>query len=545
MAAANPDQRAGQLTALGFLLLGNIDIVESDKAKLRVDVVDQQIEKVGKTFLGLTLQCARCHDHKFDPIRLTDYYGLAGIFGSTESVYETGQGVWSSITFTELPETPVQQAERERRTRDHAEQLAAINNDRAAAVRRREELAGQLKALPENAEPSARASLEKEQKELDGQIGRLDQRKQHAEFFAVRPPRTHAVREKPWPADARVQIRGDVHNLGETVPRGFVAIATAGDAPALPPNQSGRLQLAQSLVSPTNPLTARVLVNRTWQKLFGEGLVRSVDYFGLRGETPTHPELLDHLATQFVREGWSQKRLIRELILSRTYRISSTGGAAATQIDPDNRLLGRMHRIRLDAECLRDSLLATSGMLLTESGGPALPLEFIENVGNLSPTSVNPPYFKLNTYRPNQTHIRTIYLPVVRSMPQAGPADVLNFFDFAQPAQFTGQRPVTAAPTQALFLLNSPLVKSSSKALADSLLADSSRSDEARLSELWLRMLNRPISPEETHESLAYLATAREPDGPSDLESVAARDQQAWARLCHALFVSNEFLFRL
>src|SRR5262249_3821786 len=199
-----------------------------------------------------------------------------------------------------------------------------------------------LKATPAGAEASGRAKLEKDQKELDDKIRQCEQRVEHAEFFAVKPPRAFAVRDQARPSDARIQVRGNAHTLGETVPRGFVKIATFGTPPALPKGQSGRLQFADWLVSPSNPLTARVLVNRVWQKLFGEGLVRSVDYFGIRGEAPSHPELLDHLATRFVHQGWSQKRLIRELVLSRAYGMSSTAGPLALQADPDNRLLGRV-----------------------------------------------------------------------------------------------------------------------------------------------------------------------------------------------------------
>ena len=540
LSASRPEERAAQITATGFLILGNVDVVQFDKDQLKADVVDQQIEKVGKAFLGQTLNCARCHDHKFDPLTLGDYYGLAGIFNSTESVYLLGRGVWSGVLASELPETPEQTSERQRLARENAERIASMKNDQAAAAKRRDAVDLLLKTPPATDDGQAtQMALEKERASLEGRLKDLDGRIRHAEFFAPAPPLAYAVREGKSPGDARITIRGNPHVLGDSVSRGFVQVAFHGTPPAIPQSQSGRLQLADWLASEHNPLTARVAVNRIWQKLFGEGLVRSVDYFGLRGETPSHPDLLDHLAARFVREGWSQKQLIRELATSSVYRLSVASDAAAEQADPDNRLLARMNRVRLDAESLRDSLLAASGDLLPTAGGPSLPLEFLENVGIPTPQDPNPAWFRLSRFRPEQARLRTVYLPVVRSSAQQGPSDILNFFDFTQPAQFAGQRPATSVPTQALFLLNSPLVKEQSRKLAESLLAAPAPDDRARLAALWLRVLNRPPTAAEVEKAAALLAASN--------ESGAAKEEAtrtAWARLCQALLISNEFLFR-
>ena len=194
------------------------------------------------------------------------------------------------------------------------------------------------------------------------------------------------MRDGEQPSDMPIYIRGNPYSPGAVVPRGTIQVASWEKLPEIPTGESGRRQLADWLADRRNPLTARVMVNRIWQKLFGEGIVRSVDYFGTRGETPSHPKLLDHLATRFMQSGqhgWSQKQLIRSLVLSRTYRLSSTNDATAMQVDPDNRLLWRMNRGRLDAEAIRDSLLAVSGELITTNGGPALVLEEVENCGAL------------------------------------------------------------------------------------------------------------------------------------------------------------------
>jgi hypothetical protein len=213
--------------------------------------------------------------------------------------------------------------------------------------------------------------------------------------------------------------------------------------------------------------------------------------------------------------------------------MGGASSAPAAGIDPENRLLGRMSPRRLEAEAVRDAVLAVSGSLLA-GGGPALPLEYAENVGGLDPKNVNPVSFSLKTFREAQQRQRTVYLPVVRSSAQRGPAEVLNFFDFPQPAQFTGGRPVTTVATQALFLMNGPLVRAQAGRLAGELLQDGV-DDRRRVQALYVRVLSRPASQEETREALDFLGSFRGPN----------QAPEAWASLCHALLACNEFLFRL
>jgi hypothetical protein len=338
----------------------------------------------------------------------------------------------------------------------------------------------------------------------------------------------------------RITIRGDAHALGDTVPRGFVNVVSRTRPRSIPERASGRRQLADWIASADNPLTARVVVNRIWQELFGEGIVRSVDYFGTRGERPSHPDLLDSLATRFVEDGWSRKRLIRKLVLSRAYRMGSAHDIHASSVDPENRLLWRMNRRRLDAESLRDSLLAVSGKLLACAGGPGLPLEYPENTGGLGKGDVNPPHFRLTRFRPEQEFVRTVFLPIIRSAPQPGPAEVRNVFDFTQPGELAGQRSVTTVPTQALFLMNAKVLKQRALDLARR--TTTVAGDDARLDTLWLSVLNRPITAAERADSVAFLDEVR--NLSSGIESTS-RELRAWAELCHALLASNEFLVRL
>jgi hypothetical protein len=540
------EERARNIVATGFLLLGDLPVVEADKAKLRVDVIDQQVDKVGKAFLGMTIGCARCHDHKFDPISLRDYYGLAGIFSSTESVTRAEWGVWSWPAVSQLPESPTARAERQIRLARHQEGIARLRTDRERAGRRIAEIGAMLQGKSQDhqaLEPNARAAFDQQRRELEARVSKLSADIEHADFFSPSAPVAFAVHDSAQPGNMRITIRGNPHALGDEVPRGFVLVVSRRHQAliTIPPNESGRRELADWIASGDNPLTGRVAVNRIWQKLFGEGIVRSVDYFGRRGERPSHLDLLDSLAIRFVANGWSQKRLIRELVLSRAYGMSSANDRFADAIDPDNRLLWRMNRRRLDAESLRDAMLAVSGTLITRGGGPGLPLEYPENTGGLGKGGVNPPSFRLARFRPEQEFVRTVYLPIIRSGPQAGPGEVLNVFDFTQPGEFAGQRPVTTVSTQALFLLNSRFLKQRALELAR-LTGTTAINDQARLDRLWLRALNRPITAAERADAAAFLAetpTLGSKTGPAN------REVCAWAELCHALLASNEFLVRL
>jgi len=529
------EERVANLTATGFLLLGDIEIVEADKAKLHVDVIDKQVAKTGKVFLGMTLGCARCHDHKFDPIPQRDYYAFGGFFHSTQSVHKWPGGVWSDITAVELPETDSQQAERAERAQHHAERLAALKDEHSRATQRRSELDELIKNTGADEgegdgagtePPSAERTTERD--ELTKRINQLNHKIDHAKYLAPSVPRVYGLRSVERPTDMRITIRGNPRALGDEVPRGFLQVAST-TSPQIPEAESGRMQLAEWIVNPDNPLTARVTVNRIWQKLFGEGLVRSIDYFGVLSEGPSHPELLKALARRFLKSGWSRKRLIRSLVLSRVYRQSSTHDAEAYAVDPENRLLWRMNRHRLDAEALRDAMLAVSERLHPSPGGPAMPSEFPENVGDLGANSSRPPTFRFNRWRPEQAYQRTLYLPVVRSVPQPGPAEIRNVFDFTQPAVLAGQRSITAVPTQALFLMNSSAVKKHAEELAERVKKETT-DDAERLDLLWQCALNRPITSTEKHEAEAFLATA---------------DGDDWTGLCRAILASNDFLMRL
>jgi hypothetical protein len=524
--ADSPLKRAENITATGFLVLGDVEIVAVDKLKMEMDLVDQQVSKVGTAFLGMTLGCVRCHDHKFDPIAQTDYYAIVGMFRSTNSTYKTDNGVWSSVHKAELPETAEQKTQREQLLAANEAKIKALTTEREAAEKDKAALEPQIAKATKETKPD----LEKKRDALAARIKATNGEVEHAKFFAPIVPKAFAVHDREKPTDMQITIRGNPYALGDSVKRGVMRVASWGEMPPIPANQSGRVQLADWLADSRNPLTARVTVNRIWQKLFGEGLVRSVDYFGVRGEAPSHPELLDHLATRFVNGGWSQKQIIRAIVLSRAYRMSSAHNAVAMSQDPENRLLWRMNRQRLDAEAIRDSMLAISGKLARSAGGTALPLEFPENVTSLSPKAVNPPAFNLKKMRPIQDFERTIYLPVIRTAAQPGSAKLRDVFDFTQPAQISGKRAETAVPTQALFLLNSDMLRTRATELATDL-TQTETNTGARIETLWLRVLGRPITSTERDDAVQFL------------ESAPAK--AAWIELSHALLSSNEFLLRL
>lgn len=561
--AASVEQRAEQLVATGFLMVGDLEIVNPDKAKMEADHIDTQLIKIGGAFLGMTMGCARCHDHKFDPIGLEDYYGIAGILRSSPSSGKmVGFGVWSTIRSISLPETPAQLAERLKAEADHASKIVALKAEQAKLTEENKAVVAKLADLEKAAQarPAAAAgqsapiataptpgplperdALTKRRDEIAALLKTKASEIQHAEFFKSKTPKAFAMQDGEKPADMPIYVRGNPYATAAVVPRGAVRVASWDKFPAIPEGQSGRLQLAEWIADRRNPLTARVTVNRLWQKLFGEGLVRSVDYFGERGERPSHPELLDHLATRFMADGWSQKRFLRGIVLSHAYRLTSANHAEGLRLDPENRLFWRMNRQRLEAEAIRDSLLKVSGELVPKAGGPSLALEIIENTGGLAAAGVNPPSYHHRKSRPSQEFERTVYLPVMRNGPSSADK-IRNFFDFVDPAGITGQRNQTVMPTQSLFLLNNDLVRKRAGTLAKELIAVH-KDENARLESLWLRAWNRPITAEERTNARTFLQEItpllKKPRAPADLESAR------WQELCHSLLASNAFIYRL
>jgi hypothetical protein len=503
MPAADQRQRDELLTATGFLVVGPKMLFDRDKFKQKMDVVDEQIDTIGRTFLGLTLGCARCHDHKFDPVPTTDYYALAGILASTRTLDGTRLG------------NPLISGWMVRPLGTGGEKLHAA---RVAHQKKLEAATDTLKKAESELRVQEAAKAPSEQ--LDALRERVKTLStEEAKLKATlpsSPPLVMAVRDEDRPADMRVNIRGNPAVLGEQVPRGFLRVASTNN-PAIPSDRSGRLELAEWLASGENPLTARVLVNRVWMHLFGEGLVRTVDDFGAQGERPTHPELLDTLAVQFAEEGWSIKKLVRSLVLSHAYQIAIVDDANAARIDPDNRLLWRAHRRRLEAEVLRDAMLSVAGQLRREMGGSSV-RELGEHATN------NNAKERLDT---EGNRRRSIYLPVIRN----GLPSLFEVFDFADPDATTGKRNATTVPTQALYLLNSPFVMEQARRTAELLLA-AAETDESRLVFLYRRALGRTPTNEEERTALRFLRSQTDEN-----------EVEAWAAVCQAMFSCTEFRF--
>jgi hypothetical protein len=329
--------------------------------------------------------------------------------------------------------------------------------------------------------------------------------------------------------DVPVLRRGSHLTPAAVVPRHFPVVLAGGKQAPLPADHSGRLELAKWLASPDHPLTARVMVNRVWRWHFGTGLVRSVDNFGLLGEKPTHPELLDWLARDFVKSGWSVKHLHRRIMLSATYQQASSSTPAALAADPENRLYGRANVRRLEAEAIRDSLLAASGLLDRTAGGPA-----ITHVKNRE-------FLFDHTSKDGTTYAsrrRAVYLPVIRN----NLYDVFQLFDAPDGAVPNGDRPTTTVATQALFFLNSDLAARAADALAAKLLLRANLDDAGRVRLLFATAYGRPPAAKEIDRITA--AAVRIEKGFAEKEPDAAkRRAKAWAAVCQAVLGSNEFVY--
>jgi hypothetical protein len=366
--------------------------------------------------------------------------------------------------------------------------------------------------------PEQKARLEAVRKKV-GELEKLE-----AQLKASTPAEPRLVMapmEEPKPSDLRIHIRGSHETLGPSVPRGTLQVVSWGE-PLTIGEGSGRRELADWLADRRNPLTARVYVNRIWKHLFGEGLVRTVDDFGVQGEPPSHPELLDALALEFMDKGWSTKQLVRKLVLSRTYGLAVLSDPVAEQADPENRLLWRANRRRLEAEPIRDAMLAIAGNLQRSMGGPVvshLPERAItnESKGGIETDT--------NTRR-------SVYLPVIRN----GLPGIFEVFDFADPDVAIGRRDTTTVATQALYLLNSRFVIAQARAAADQLLPLGD--DVSRVRQLYRAALGRLPTEPEIKTAQAFVAEFK-----ADLGDKPGSEREAWAALVQAIFGCTEFRF--
>jgi cytochrome c553/mono/diheme cytochrome c family protein len=690
----SPRQQEEQLVATALLALGPTNYEEQDKQALEFDVVDEQLETLGKAVLGMTIGCARCHDHKFDPIPQRDYYAMAGIFRSSHLLIHDNVSKWLERPLPMSVEQAAAVKQHDLAVADlkkqidaakaEEKQIAAANNKNATD----DDLPGtprgpiDIKAfagivlddsnakkvgewsnsqftkhyigdgyshdgnkdkgqktltftpmvpkagvyevrLAYNASDSRATNVPVEILDLDGEhnlkinqrtpppidhrfvsLGKYrfddsgqwyvlisnegtdghvivdalqllpveeergvrgegrgkdkttdktqntkdklpdvkDLEKQLKELNERAPyrPMTMTIEEAKQIEETQIRIRGNVHSKGDKVPRGFLQVVSYG-SPALPPaKESGRRELAAWLTSTTNPLTARVLANRIWHHLFGVGLVRTVDNFGSTGETPSHPELLDHLAMRLKSDGWSTKSLIREIVLSRTYGLASSGewraGSEESKTstasalhsplltphstDPENRLLWRQNRRRHSAEAIRDAMLQTSDSLDRTMFGRTLR---------------NPKQDGPNANIGEMTYVfddsrRSVYTPILRNRL----LELFEAFDFADPNLSIGRRNITTVPTQALYLMNSLFVMDQSREAARELLAQSDLTDEQRVIAAYRTTVGREPTPRERSLALRVVTPSTENTTPSPI---------AWERLFQALFASVDFRY--
>ncbi len=625
------------IIATGFLSLGAKAIAQQDKKKMIYDVYDEQVDVTSKAFLGMTMACARCHNHKFDPILTKDYYSMIGIFASTKSfssvethvsvplekplvtkaefeayksarkahlekdkraklaiqdiidevkdpvvkqylprfadfmmaarkVYQDGAKFEEVAKQTNLPEPILKRWVEYLKPSDTVrgylnewndakpQQVSVVANAYQTRFQKRfnewQDMFTKWRveykqALLENKSLPEKPKLEegddrffddvyftngpftvssKEQKNFNAkQWASLQNLQQEVESLKKNmppePDMACAV-EDGEVVPQKVFIRGDYNSGGDDAPPSFPAILAQYDNK---PNfsGSGRLQLANWLTQPNHPLTSRVMMNRVWGWHFGEGIVRTPDNFGKMGEKPSHPELLDWMAQEFVNDGYSIKSMHRKIMLSSTYQMSSEN-TAAIEADPDNRMLSRFNRRRLSIEEMRDGLLAIDGTIDYTVGGTLQSGRGTDGETSQGRLSLNPETLKR----------RSVYIPLRR----ANLPTLLNLFDFGDATTVSGKRQLTNVATQALFWLNSGFLTDRSEEVAKSLLANKN-DNKIRLSEAYSRILNRQAKPDEIASALQYLESYK-------LKFVGEKaEQKAWQSFCRILMASNDFAY--
>lgn len=510
------------LVGTGFLAVGPKLLNERNREVFAMDLVDEQMDVVCRSTMAITVTCARCHDHKFDPFSTEDYYALAGIFRSTETLF--GKGGNGSRQATSLISLDSDDDSAKKINQEHQKRIEELTdqikqlNAQLKQPGKKKKAKGQ-QANRQNGQETAKAR--QKLKRLQQQLKTLRQSGPESTTVAMGAKEGNVV-------DCNVLIRGEVTAKGDRIERGFLTVFAEQQRQQVKDTKlSGRLELANWIVSPENPLTARVTVNRIWLHLFGEGLVRTVDNFGASGETPTHPELLDYLAVRLLENKWSFKKTIREIMLSSTYQLGTGYLKKNYEVDPDNRLLWRMNSRRMDAEVLRDSILLASGSLKLDRPEASIVARYKSSQGIGRGVTEE-------TFDIESPH-RSVYLPVVRN---AVP-EPLRVFDFAEPSILVGDRQVTTVPTQALFMMNSKFVIGESKKLA-ARLGQPGASRESQVESAYHAVLTRSPSPKELQRALDFLESSHQKLTNQNHSPPESR-QLALTAFCQALFASGEF----
>jgi hypothetical protein len=545
LAVSNDQQWNEHLIATGFLAVGPKSLAEQNPRQFQADLIDEQIDTTTRVVLGLSVGCARCHDHKFDPIPQSDYYALAGIFQSTETFYggtrsnrNRQPSDWIRLPIAD-PESskpimsPQDVADLKKELQERQQELAE--------ARRAQRTGANNAGLNANL-------LDQIVSQIRDRIGSVDDQGRPVSVCMGVQDRTNA-------RNARVLVRGEIDQPAQEVPRGFVQVL--GNLPEqISPKSSGRLELAKWMVSKDNPLAARVMVNRIWQHLIGKGIVREPDNFGVSGPAPTHRDLLDYLAIDFVDNGWSIKHMIRSIATSRVYRLSSAYDPERFEADPENLWIARANPKRLGAEAIRDSMLTASGSihlkpakssifasfgsaLMGPNGPQNVPLIFAANassddrIGNLRRLlgggMRNPTINQLEV----ANYHRSVYLPVGRNvLPRA-----LDVFDFADPNSVTGTREVSNTAEQALYMMNNPFVLELSDAFARRVM-QSTKDPQGRVDRAFQLAYGRSASTDEVNASLRFLRRAKESQDQVPADEALFK---AWSQLCQSLMAAAEF----
>jgi hypothetical protein len=492
LAAGSEPERAEHLVATGFLALGVKDVNQRFKVRFIMDNVDEQIDTVSRAVLALTASCARCHDHKFDPIPTADYYALAGIFRSTDlcaglrnKMGGGGLDYYDTKMLIKLGPDTTPNAEALGKIEATKKELAVARAEFEKLV---DNPAGDV---PGPDGRPKRAIARQKMNRLQNQILALTDPSANGGKVVL------GVRDAEKVSDTEIRVRGEAEKLGPIVPRGFLGVLQVPGQPVVNPKQSGRLELARWLTRAENPLTPRVMVNRVWRHLFGQGLVTTVDNFGVMGDRPSHPELLDHLAAEFVRDGWSVKRLVRTVVLSRAYRLGAEALERNLAVDPANRLVWRHAPRRLVAEEIRDASLAASGEL--DRRRPETSLARTLRVVELPN---NGPLARRILAEAAASKHRSLYLSLLRGITPRS----LEVFDFAEQGMVTGSRDTTTVATQALYLLNDPFVQRRALVLAQRLLHRTELGDEARVDLAYRLATGRAATPTEIERAARFVA---------------------------------------